>query len=155
MPFVFGSYEVSDADALTAALAFDEACLANYDFGGTSATDGVDLADIGRLIGSQMVGMAQSEAAALIAAGAGATWHKVPIDARLEEAAPGTPLFVAAMELYDYFQAIRRYRAGQGHEAAGDEEVGVVRRRRQPSGRALHRGCRAAGRESPDNRRRP
>jgi hypothetical protein len=106
MPFVFGSYEVSDADALAAALSFDETCLANYDFAGLSAYDGVDVSDIGRLIGSQMVGMAQSEAAALIAAGSGAPWHKVPIDARLKEAAPRTPLFVAAVELYDYFQAV-------------------------------------------------
>jgi hypothetical protein len=106
MPLMFGSYEVSDADALVAALDFDETCLANYDFAGLSAYDGVDVTDIGRLIGSQMVGMAQSEAAALIAGSPGAPWHKVPIDARLEEAAPGTPLFAAAMELYDYFQAI-------------------------------------------------
>jgi len=47
MPFTFGSYSVSDQDALTAALDFDEACLASYDFGGTSASDGVDVADIG------------------------------------------------------------------------------------------------------------
>jgi hypothetical protein len=30
MPFSFGSYLVSDADALEAVLAFHEACLANY-----------------------------------------------------------------------------------------------------------------------------
>ena len=57
MPFPFGSYIVSDPHALTAALAFDEACLANYDFGGTSVPDNVDVYDIGRMIGSRMVGM--------------------------------------------------------------------------------------------------
>lgn len=31
MPFICGSYEVSDANALPAALSFDEDCLAHYD----------------------------------------------------------------------------------------------------------------------------
>ena len=60
MSLPFGSYVVSDTSALTAALAFDDACLANYDFAGTSGPDPVDVSDIGRLVGSQMVGMNQS-----------------------------------------------------------------------------------------------
>jgi len=66
MPFTFGSYTVGDATALTAALAFDPACLANYDFGGTSCADCVDVADIGRMIGSRMVGMTAKVSAELI-----------------------------------------------------------------------------------------
>jgi hypothetical protein len=104
MPFIFGSYKVSDADALTAALDFDGACLANYDFGGTSAPDTVDTADIGRLIGSRMVGINAREAAQLIRLGPTAPWHDVPIDARLEDAAPGSTLFDAAMALREHFK---------------------------------------------------
>lgn len=59
----------SDQSALTAARAFDDAGLAKYDFAGTSGPDQVDVSDIGRLFGSQIVGMNQSEAASLISAG--------------------------------------------------------------------------------------
>ena len=106
MPFTFGSYFVNDDAALVAALDFDEACLANYDFGGTSAPDTVDISDIGRMIGSRMVGMNALEAAELIRLGPSAPWHGVPIDARLEDAAPGTKLFGAAMALRAHFEAI-------------------------------------------------
>jgi hypothetical protein len=110
MPFIFGSYKVSDADALTAALHFDQACLANYDFGGTSAPDTVDTADIGRLIGSRMVGMNAREAAELIRLGPSAPWHDVPIDARLEDAAPASALFGAAAALREHFKSIKGVR---------------------------------------------
>ena len=69
MPLPFGSFIMSDRDALAAALAFDEACLANYDFGGASALDDVDAGDIGRMIGSRMVGMTAIEAAQMILQG--------------------------------------------------------------------------------------
>jgi hypothetical protein len=113
MPFTFGSYIVSDADALAAALDFDEACLANYDFGGTSAPDGVDAADIGRMVGSRMVGLNAHEAAELIQQGSSAPWHGVPIDARLEDATPGSPLYDSAMTLFDHFQAISGVKAAK------------------------------------------
>jgi hypothetical protein len=106
MPLPAGSYFVSDADGLTAALAVDEACLANYDFGGTSAPDTVDVDDIGRMIASQMVGMTAKEAAELIRLGPTAPWHTVPIDARLEDAEPDGPLFAAATALRMHFEAI-------------------------------------------------
>jgi hypothetical protein len=99
MPFTYGSYSLSDADALTAALAFDEACLANYDFGGMSTPDGVDVSDIGRLIGSQMVGFTMEVAAKLIRLGTDAPWAAIPIDARLQDAAPGSELGDAAAAL--------------------------------------------------------
>lgn len=114
MPFIFGSYEVSDAEALTAAMGFDEACLANYDFGGTSAPDTVDIADIGRMIGSRMVGMYALEAAELIRLGPSAPWHGVPIDARLEDAAPGSPLFDASMALRMHFESISGVKEAKG-----------------------------------------
>ena len=57
MPFTFGSYWVSDKDALVAVLNFDEACLDIYDLGGASTSNRVDAIDIGRLVASQMVGM--------------------------------------------------------------------------------------------------
>ncbi len=73
MSLPFGSYVVSDQSALTAARAFDDACLANYDFARPSGPDQVDVSDIGRLVGSQMVGMIQSEATSLISVGKGRT----------------------------------------------------------------------------------
>ena len=97
---------VSDVDARNAALNFDTACLDIYGFGGRSASDGVDADDIGRLVGGQMVGMRQSTAADLIRLGADAPWSQVPIDARLEDAAPGTQLYVDAGSLLDHFRLI-------------------------------------------------
>jgi Family of unknown function (DUF6308) len=106
MTFPFGSYIVSDGEALAAALVFDDACLANYDFGGMSAPDSVDISDIGRMVGSRMVGMTAIEAAAIIRHGPSAPWHCVPIDARLEDASPGSPLHAAATALRVHFEAI-------------------------------------------------
>ena len=104
---------LSDSDALKEALAFDPACLANYDFAGTSAPDGMDVSDIGRMVGSRMVGMNASEAAELIRLGPNAPWHRVPIDARFEDAAPGSSLFDAAMALLDHFQSISGVKAAK------------------------------------------
>jgi hypothetical protein len=107
MSFPAGGYLVAHTDALEAALAFDEECLANYDFGGTSAPDSVDIHDIGRMVGSRMVGMTAIEAAELIRRGPSAPWNTVPIDARLEDAHPDGQLFAAATALQAHFEAIR------------------------------------------------
>lgn len=106
MPFTFGTFEVSDANALAAALGFDDACLDNYDYGGRSASDTVDSGDIGRLIRSQMVGFAQGVAASLIREGSGAPWAAVPSDARIEDADPASEIYTHAGALRDYFQKI-------------------------------------------------
>jgi hypothetical protein len=106
VPFTYGSYVVSDVDAMNAALNFDANCLDIYDFGGRSAPDGVDANDIGRLVGSHMVGLGQSAAAELIRLGPTAPWAKAPIDARLEDAAPGTQLYLAAGRLLDHFRLV-------------------------------------------------
>ena len=113
MPFPFGSYLVSDDDSFCAALAFDPACLANYDFAGTSPPDTVDACDIGRMIGSRMVGMTSIEAAELIRLGPSAPWHAVPIDARLEDAAPNSNLLAAAEALRAHFESIHRVKAAK------------------------------------------
>lgn len=113
MPFIFGSYEVSDSNAMNAALAFDGACLASYDFGGSSAADTVDAADIGRMIGSRMVGMSAIEAAELIRLGSTAPWRGVHIDARLEDAPPGSSLFDAATALRAHFESISGVKAAK------------------------------------------
>ena len=57
---------MSDDDALHASLGFDETCVANYDFGQTSAPVDVDIAHIGRMIGSRMVVSRPIEAAELM-----------------------------------------------------------------------------------------
>lgn len=107
MPFTFSAWKVSNANALAAALAFDAHTLLTYDFGAGAPPDAVTTADVGRLIGSHMVGFSQPVAVKLIQDGATAPWHHVPIDARIQDAPPGSPLYVAAMELLDHFQAIR------------------------------------------------
>jgi hypothetical protein len=106
VPFTYGSYLISNLDAMEAAMNVDTACLDIYDFGGRSAPDGVDANDIGRLVSGQMVGMRQSTAADLIRLGSTAPWSLVPIDARLEEAAPGTQLYADAGSLLDHFRLI-------------------------------------------------
>ncbi len=107
MPFTFGSYWVSDKDALVAVLNSDEACLDIYDLGGASTSNRVDAIDIGRLVASQMVGMKQSAAAEMVRASASAPWSAVPVDARLENAAPGSQLYLNACSLFDHFTAIK------------------------------------------------
>lgn len=104
MSLPFGSYVVSDQSALTAALAFDDACLPNYDFAGTSGPDQVDVSDIGRLVGSQMVGMNQSGRfpdqrgkGRTVVTGAN-RWPP--------RAQAGSELYVSAMTSLDYFQAL-------------------------------------------------
>src|SRR6202044_642319 len=79
-------------------------CLARYDFGGTSRPDEVDTADIGRMVGSRMVGVSMRGGAKLIGLGPSAPWAEVPIDARLEEAGPGTSLLSAAVALRAHFE---------------------------------------------------
>jgi hypothetical protein len=111
MPLTYGSYEVSDAYALDAVLAFDEACLAHYDFGGNSVPDRVDAADIGRLVGSQMVGVSMKVAATLIELGETAPWAAVPIDARLEDAGPKTELLAAAEALRSHFEHVKHIKS--------------------------------------------
>jgi len=107
LPFTFGSYVVSEENARRAVLNFDEACLDIYDLGGTSAPNRVEPVDIGRLVASQMVGIKQSAAAEMIRVSDSAPWSKVPVDGRLEDAAPGTPLYANACELLDYFRDIK------------------------------------------------
>ncbi|MCL4544747.1 MAG: DUF6308 family protein [Chloroflexi bacterium] len=103
--FAGGKLRVPLPLAVELVTAFPQATLERYDFAGGGGWNGVDGSDIGRLIASGMVGFATRVADALVAAGTDAPWQGLPIDARLEDATPGSALQTAGVALHDYFDA--------------------------------------------------
>lgn len=104
--FTFGDdLRVTVDEAIALVTAYPAAVVERYDFGTVSGPSAITTLEIGLLVGAKMVGLTMAEARHLIDIAPTAPWHRVPIDARLEDAPPNSQLYFGACQLYEHFKA--------------------------------------------------